>query len=511
MARERELKLEIEPAAAPRIAEWLRTKAGARKNARKLHAVYFDTDDFSLHGNGISLRIRHSGDTFTQTIKRADPGGAGLFDRPEWEKPVHGFIPDLAAARKTGLKPLRQPHLSRRLHPAFEVEVQRIAFELPGANHIALSIDRGRVTAGKRHARLCEIEIESLDGNLDEVFKVAKAIAAISPLRLNIQSKSARGYALLQENETRIFRAGHVALAPAMASEAAFRAIARDCLRQLTANISASVKESAEALHQMRVGLRRLRALLSAFSDMLQNDETEHVKSDLRWAGQCLGAARDLDVLLDALHHPKEGRNFPPGIIRSFEQHRRQAYGNLRQAVSSVRFRELLLEILTWIECGKWRNSVDDSAAHLREQPIVTHAARELRRRHKKLVKQLAGLAQFEPAERHRLRIRTKRLRYAVEFFAGLFPGRKNARRRGRLLLALKDLQSALGDLNDLANRDRLVSEILRPLNTRSSGDKMNSETAVALYRPNDGESARLIRRATYAARRIEKAKPFWP
>lgn len=510
MARERELKLEIEPAAAPRVVQWLRAKGSTRKSARKLHAVYFDTDDLALHRNGISLRIRHAEDKFTQTIKRQDPGGVGLFDRPEWEKPVHGFIPDLAAARKTGLKSLKQPHLSRLLSPVFEVEVRRIAFELPGANQIALTIDRGRVIAGKRHARLCEIEIESLDGSLDDVFKTAKAIAAISPLRLNIQSKSARGYALLQENETGIFRAGHVALASAMPSEAAFRAIARDCLRQLIANVPASVKENAEALHQMRVGLRRLRASISAFSEMLQNDETEHIKSELRWLGQCLGGARDLDVLLDTLQHQKARGNFPPSIIRRFEQHRHQAYVKLRQAVSSVRFRELLLEVLTWIQCGSWRNNAAGAAAHIREQPIVTYAACELLRRNKKLVKQLAGLAQLDPAERHRLRIRTKRLRYAVEFFGGLFPGRKNTHRRDRLLSALKDLQGALGDLNDLASRDRLVSEIVRPSTRRSPSDEMNPETAVALYRPDDGASAHLIRLATHAARRIEKAKPFW-
>ena len=510
MARERELKLEIEPAAAPRVIQWLRARGSTRKSARKLHAVYFDTDDFALHRNGISLRIRQSGGKFTQTIKLHDPVSAGLFDRPEWEKPVHGLIPDLAAARKTGLKPLKQPHLSRRLHPVFEIEVRRVAFELPEANQIEITIDRGRAVAGKRHARLCEIEIESLDGSLDDVFKTAKAIAAISPLRLNTQSKSARGYGLLQETEIRIARAGHVSLARALPSEFAFRTIARHCLRQLVANLSASVKENAEALHQMRVGLRRLRASISAFADMLQNDETERIKSDLKWMGQYLGAARDLDVLLDALKHKKAGGNFPPPIIRRFEQHRHQAYVNLRQAVSSVRFRELLLEILTWIECGSWRNRADDSAVHIREQPIVTYAAHELRRRHKKLVKQLAGLAQFDPAERHRLRIRTKRLRYAAEFFGGLFPGRKNAHRRDRLLSALKDLQSALGDLNDLANRDRLVLEIVHPATRHASHDEMNPETAIALYRPDDIESTRLVHSATRAAQRIEKAKPFW-
>jgi inorganic triphosphatase YgiF len=510
MARERELKLEIEPAAAPRVVQWLRAKGGARKSARKLLAVYFDTDNLSLHRNGVTLRIRHSDNRFAQTIKCQDPGAAGLFDRPEWEKPVHGFIPDLAAARRIGLKPLKQPHLSRLLHPVFEVQVRRVTFELPGANQIALTIDRGRVVAGKRHARLCEIEIESLDGRLDDAFRIAKAIAAISPLRLNTQSKSARGFALLQESETRIFHAGPVALAPAMATEAAFRTIARDCLRQLIANLSASAKENSEALHQMRVGLRRLRASISTFSHMLKNDETERIKSDLRWVGQCLGGARDLDVLLHALQPQKADGNFPSSIIRRFEQHRHQAYVNLRRAVSSARFRSLQLEVLTWIQCGSWRNGVDESVAHIREQPIVTYAASELRRRHKKLVKQLAGLAQYDPAERHRLRLRTKRLRYAVEFFGGLFPGRKSAHRRDRLLSALKDLQSALGDLNDLANRERLLSEIVRRSTKGVSLDEMNPETAVALYRPDDSESARLIHSATRAAQRIEKAKPFW-
>lgn len=510
MARERELKLEIEPAAIPHIVEWVHGAGGGKKSGGKLHAIYFDTDDFALQHHGVSMRIRRSNDGFTQTIKCEDRGGAGLFDRPEFETSVQGFIPDFAAAEKTGLKPLQEHRLSRRLHPVFETDIRRTAFELPGLDGVALTLDRGRLIAGKRRARVCEIEIESLNGQLDGVFRTAKAIAAISPLRLSPQSKSSRGYALLQESQIRVVRAGHVSLAPAMPSEAAFRAIARDCVRQLIANVPATSKGDAEGLHQMRVGLRRLRAAISAFSEMLQNSETEQIKSNLKWLGQCLGGARDLDTLLDSLQHGPAKKSIPQSIRQRFEQRRRHTYADLRQVLSSARFRGLLLDILAWIECGNWSRTPANSMALLRVRPAAAHAASELGRRHKKLVKQLSGLKHVDPEERHHLRIRAKRLRYAVEFFADLFAGRKNSHHRDRLLSALKDLQSALGDLNDLISWDHLVAETLKPKTGRSTDGQMSPATVVALYRPDGGESSRLMRLATQAAHRIEEAKPFW-
>lgn len=508
MIRERELKLEIDPAAVQRVAQWVRHARARRTAAMTMQAVYYDTDDFSIFENGLSWRVRHSPDGYTQTIKGPDAGAAGLFDRAEWEGPVTGFQPDAARARKTGLKILNQRNLGRKLHPVFEIETRRTQFQLPGKDRVLVTLDRGRITAGKRHARFCEIELEAPDGRPGGLFRTGKALAKIASGRIETASKSARGYALLRDAPPRAVRAGHVPLLPETTAEDAFRVIARECLRQLTANMRATAGGSPEALHQMRVALRRLRASISAFSEMLEGGQTGEMKSSLRWLGRSLGTARDLDVLLADMHHRDARGAVLKSVISRFEKRRQNAYDGLKKTLSSGRFRSLMLDVLAWIECGNWRTRRGPLAKSEREQPVIAHAARELRQRYRKLAKHLDSLPQLDPAGRHQVRIRAKRLRYAVEFFGDVFAGKKNIQRRDALLSALKDLQSALGDLNDIANRDRLVSEIALPKPVRGAGGEMSPGTAVALYRP--AEPARLLKAAADAAQRIKAAKPFW-
>jgi triphosphatase len=67
--------------------------------------------------------------------------------------------------------------------------------------------------------------------------------------------------------------------------------------------------------------------------------------------------------------------------------------------------------------------------------------------------------AALNTAERHALRIAAKKLRYAAEFFAGLYP-HKRAR---PYLAALAALQDVLGTLNDTAVTQRLLSELSVP------------------------------------------------
>jgi CHAD domain-containing protein len=106
--------------------------------------------------------------------------------------------------------------------------------------------------------------------------------------------------------------------------------------------------------------------------------------------------------------------------------------------------------------------------------------------------------------QRHKLRIRAKRLRYATEFFAGTFPGEASARRRQESLAALKDVQDALGGLNDLATRHALIADGL-------AVDAEQAERAAAqagLAAPDTEET--LLRKAEQAFARFAAIDPFW-
>ena len=499
MARERELKLEVEPAAVPRITEWLRAHGAKRHNARATRSIYFDTEDLALHNCGITLRIRHSDHRYTQTIKRAAARTAGFFDRAEWASPVDGFSPDCSAARKTHLKQLADSKLCENLRPAFTVETRRTAFDLPGESRMAFTIDRGQVTAQGRREAFCEIEIESLDGHFERLFRTARALARVAPVQPGVQSKSGRGYALLQESG-RIFRSHDVVLSPKMPAEKAFRLIARECLHQLGANLPGTLEGAPEALHQMRVGLRRLRACISVFSGMLNDSESTRIKDGLRWLGRSLGAARDVDVLIDETLQRDfaiGGGAIPELLLSRLEAERARAHAAVQKALRSARFRRLMLDAVTWIECGAWREKQEKR----RTQPVKNHAEAELDRRYRKQHKRAADMKQLSPEDRHQFRIRAKKLRYATEFLGRIFTGHKQARRRSDLLSALKELQDALGSLNDIAVREQLLSRFPKHI---------SPAFRTMLTAATEIRAAKLLDDAATAARVISEVRPFW-
>jgi CHAD domain-containing protein len=126
-----------------------------------------------------------------------------------------------------------------------------------------------------------------------------------------------------------------------------------------------------------------------------------------------------------------------------------------RAAVRSPRFQQLVLGIGAM--CNARRVGNLDPGATTELPPGITEFARKLlERRHRRLAKRGAALADGTPEERHAVRIAAKKLRYAAEFFAPLFP-RKHARAYAKSLAALQDV---LGRANDAATAARLVAEL---------------------------------------------------
>jgi inorganic triphosphatase YgiF len=492
MSCERELKLQADATALQRIRDWLHSQSAKAHPARLTESLYFDSPDCRLQKSGISLRIRSDAEHSVQTIKSAERRTAGLFERAEWETGVQGFLPDFAAAISTGLKPFHEHELRASLRPVFSVETHRATFDLPGNSGLKVVLDSGHVIAGELRDEFCEIEIEIGDGNLDQLFTAARQLFRIAPLQLGVETKSGRGYRLLQRPEG-IVRAGRLVFSPGISAQDGFRIIARDCLYQFAANLPQTIKGDAEALHQTRVGLRRLRACMSLFSDLIDGRDTTRIKQGLRWVGQLLGCARDIDVLLEEDIHPE--------LRHPLEVERQRGHEGVVSALRSARFSRLTLDTLAWLECGAWTKAKTTSAAVLREKPVGEHAAEELDRRYAKLVKSSRNLAGLSEDERHRVRIRAKKLRYGVEFFAAMFKGDKNARRSHALLSTLKELQTSLGELHDLSVRPQLLLQICagHSLSPIDAGLALENERRVEL-----------LRHAIRVAEEISGTKRFW-
>src|SRR5262249_59154041 len=98
-------------------------------------------------------------------------------------------------------------------------------------------------------------------------------------------------------------------LAPGTSTRDAFKAIGLACLKQVLDNEPALLAGDPEGVHQMRVGLRRLRAAMSLFADILQDPKTAGLKEELKWLTGELGPARELEVLVTRVGAPGKRRH----------------------------------------------------------------------------------------------------------------------------------------------------------------------------------------------------------
>src|SRR5262249_8741893 len=143
------------------------------------------------------------------------------------------------------------------------------------------------------------------------------------------------------------------------------------CLRQVVANEAAVNAGHPEGVHQMRVGLRRLRTALSFFSELTDNDpHVDRVKNDLKWITDELGPGRELDVYLSKSVAPL-AKQPSPGIrslARVTERRRKAAFARARDAVHSDRYRKTILDVAAWLNIGAWATKGGKIGPALREQ-----------------------------------------------------------------------------------------------------------------------------------------------
>ena len=265
------------------------------------------------------------------------------------------------------------------------------------------------------------------------------------------------------EPDTAAVRAAPLTLGKQLSAEQAFRRIAASCREQIAANHAAVARGNApEALHQMRVGLRRLRSALALYAPLLELPEA--LRADLRWLDEQLGAARDWDVLASSTL-PRVAEGLPDDmelvLVRlAAETRANELRAAAADAVSTERYAELMRTLGGWLHDAAWRGHCTARQRKALSKPALGFADEALAQSRKRLLKRgrklrTAGANRGAKA-RHRVRIAAKRARYAAEFFQSLYPKRQLRPYIGRL----SRLQDELGWLNDTAVADRLLKKL---------------------------------------------------
>jgi CHAD domain-containing protein len=305
---------------------------------------------------------------------------------------------------------------------------------------------------------ITEIELELIKGESRALYKVALSLAEHIPMRVQSASKVDQGYGLLSPELAEPMFSSLPSLSREMSCEDAFVTIMERCLEHFHGNEAPVIQGHVEGVHQMRVGLRRLRSCLTVFRPLIPREATLFVREETRWLNDALGPVRDWDVFQQGVEviaaHLPDRRGLTQFIDQA-RQIRQRHHEEVAARLQSGRYTLLILRLGDWLGGKGWRNELGESAVAALQEPLEPFARRVLRKVYKRMLSDGQGFDQLPAEARHDLRIRGKRLRYALQFFTDLY-GKDKCK---PMLRSLSDVQDDLGLLNDLVVAERLLDE----------------------------------------------------
>ncbi|MGZ4625141.1 MAG: CYTH and CHAD domain-containing protein [Kineosporiaceae bacterium] len=461
-----------------------------------LEATYVDTPDLRLAAHRYALRRRTGGHDAGWHLKR--PRADGF--RDEIQEPL-GDPEQVPAA----LRRLIEVYVrGEPLAPVVRIDTRRTATTLRDADGtVLLELAADDVTAsvigadgaGGEVKAWHELEAELVHGDLDLLDAVTERLETAGARRSSSPSKLARALG------DRVRRPDPAQL-PLGSAVAALDAYLRQQVEDLRAQDPLVRHDAPDAVHQMRVGCRRLRAVLAAYRPVLDSGPVEPVREELRWLGEVLGAARDSEVVRDRLRGEVAAQ--PPElvlgpveqrIVETFGTRYRQAHDRALEEMNGQRYFALL-------------DALDRLVADPPPGPEASLPAGEvIRARLRKTYARTAllvddALAQQDRAQRelrlHEVRKSAKRARYAAEA-AGAVLGAP-ARGYGK---AMKAVQEVLGEHQDSV----VAREELRALAVAAYGDGENAFTYGRLHGLEECRAAEALTRFDAAWRTVRKSR----
>ena len=431
----------------------------------ELRAHYFDTVDSALASKGVVLRLRQEGARWFQTVKAKT---AGPLERAEdnvnlgvlAEQPA----PDITQYKNTPIGDLlgNLKDIQARLVPTFFTEITRTRCIVEqGSSRVEMAMDVGQVTVADRpdveidSSPVRELEMELVEGRVSDLAMVAREWLARYHLSVSTTSKDARGQRLLAGSPTDVaVKASAVMpskLKARLRGDEVQRLVVSGCLWQILPNATevAAGNVDHDVVHQLRVGIRRLRTALRELDGLHPEQFAPAWETSLKQAFDALGKSRDRELLETKMQPTFEKHGSPDVDLGD-----RPVGKSLDAAVQDPGFQMTLVDLLAFCSSDASMDEDDIGAeaadATNQEKPVNSKKAQKiladrLNSLHKKMVKGGDSFESLAAEEQHRVRKQLKRLRYLAEFVGPLF----GAKAAARYLEHLTPAQDALGEFND--------------------------------------------------------------
>lgn len=408
-----------------------------------LDAVYYDTEDCRLLRSGVTVRRRSGGGDEGWHLKVPAADGA----REEYQLPLGDELPEELVAR------VQDYANGGVLAEIARLKTERYSYELSNAagRRLAVLTD-DHVTGEKAGSALRldgwrELEVELAEGTSPELLDtLSDALTRAGARPGHWPSKLRRllsDWLAGEEEPGRRSTAGEVVVA--------YLREQVDAVRRWDIGVR---RREEDAVHQLRVSLRRLRSTLRSFRRVLDRDRTRELAGELRWLGRVLSDVRDLEVLRERVTGqfaglPGETRSARAAVAAHFDRAESEAQAAVAAALDSGRYAALLgaLEQL----------AANPPLTEHAEEPARSELRSALKRAERKLVKAVGKLDEAEEPDSalHSVRKKAKLARYAADVVRPVSGRKIRDWRRGA-----KTVQRTLGEHHDLVEARKLMREV---------------------------------------------------
>ncbi len=376
-----------------------------------------------------------------------------------------------------------------------------VPIEHDGAR-VIIEVLEGTVGWARRKRPACRV---TLTGDETQILTLAATLADSLHLAVPTASLAAEARAVATGGTPPPRHHGSPALPSGLTVAAAFGCVLRQLADVILFNapLAASGRNGPDPVHEMRVAVRRLRSTMALFRPAVGCPAVDAASASLKVLADRLAPARDWDVFVaetavtvaEALPDDTSLRR----LRAAAERRRRQAYAALRDWLQSPEFRRLGITLAGLAGGTAWRAALDQTQQETLARDLEHFARHALARRLRRLTAAGAAIEHLDTDALHAIRLRAKRMRYAAEVLAPLYPGKTTR----RFLRRLMQLQDRLGHLNDGSVANMLLAQL-----GTTSGPRAHAAGLVRgfLAARNSDTRSHIAR----AWNRFHRLDPFW-
>ncbi len=404
---------------------------------RTFISTYFDTKNYALARLGITLRrrVEHGKGVWQLKLPKEQARKELEISHGSTKLPVE--FSDLLFAFFRGQDPLPVTKLRTERYPHQVTEPEHIVAEVTW-DHVAVLKDR-RICK-----RLHELEIELVEGTKKNLKQIIKQLKAAGAENGNSRPKMCQALELDYPEKL-----------PQIDASAPEGEQVTYMLRQQVDEIlrhdpGTRFGRDSEDLHQMRVATRRVHAILRMVRPLLEPAWNSALRNEIGWLARVLGSVRDFDVLLQNLRREThtlleaEQKTFE-ALLSRLESERSVARAAMLEALRSERYLALLDQLLSSTQ------HIDITNPHIALRDLAQKEFDKLEKAGDNLPKE------HSDEDLHRLRMRTKRVRYAVELAEPSI-----GKPATRFLRQIRKLQDLLGESQDTVIIEEQLQNSLR-------------------------------------------------